>query len=89
MIFGLTAALCGEITIKDGAPVEQSNFHNYRMVRMAETPKIETTCAHRRAALGRHRRAGRGPHRAGGLQRGVRRHRQTGAQAAAVDGRPD
>jgi isoquinoline 1-oxidoreductase beta subunit len=37
VIMGLTAALWGEITIKDGAPVE-TNFHNYRMVRFAETP---------------------------------------------------
>jgi isoquinoline 1-oxidoreductase beta subunit len=37
VIMGMTAALWGEITIKDGAPVE-SNFHNYRMARMAETP---------------------------------------------------
>ena len=41
IIYGLTAALYGEITIKDGA-VEQSNFHNYKMVRMDETPSIET-----------------------------------------------
>jgi isoquinoline 1-oxidoreductase beta subunit len=37
VIMGLAAALWGEITIKNGAPV-QSNFHDYRMVRMAETP---------------------------------------------------
>jgi isoquinoline 1-oxidoreductase beta subunit len=41
IIFGLTAALYGEITIEDGA-VKQSNFHDYQMVRMAEAPKIET-----------------------------------------------
>jgi isoquinoline 1-oxidoreductase subunit beta len=38
VIMGLAAALWGEITIKNGAPV-QSNFHDYRMVRMTETPK--------------------------------------------------
>ncbi|HEY2754088.1 xanthine dehydrogenase family protein molybdopterin-binding subunit [Phenylobacterium sp.] len=37
VIMGLTAALWGEITFKNGAPVE-SNFHNYRMARMADTP---------------------------------------------------
>jgi isoquinoline 1-oxidoreductase subunit beta len=37
VIMGLTAAIWGEITIKDGAPVE-SNFHNYRMARMVDTP---------------------------------------------------
>ena len=39
-VYGLTAALYGEITIKDGR-VEQSNFHDDRMLRMAEMPKIE------------------------------------------------
>ncbi|WP_394763777.1 molybdopterin cofactor-binding domain-containing protein [Phenylobacterium sp.] len=37
VIMGLTAAQWGEITIKDGAPVE-TNFHNYRMAKMVETP---------------------------------------------------
>jgi isoquinoline 1-oxidoreductase beta subunit len=39
--FGLTAALYGEITIKDGC-VEQSNFQDYGMLRMAEMPRVET-----------------------------------------------
>jgi isoquinoline 1-oxidoreductase beta subunit len=40
LIFGLTAALFGEITIKNGR-VEQSNFQNYRMLRINEIPAIE------------------------------------------------
>jgi isoquinoline 1-oxidoreductase beta subunit len=40
LIFGLTAALHGEITIDKGR-VQQSNFHDYRMLRINETPKIE------------------------------------------------
>src|SRR6202165_3531828 len=40
VIFGLTAALYGKITIKDGAAV-QGNFDTYRMVRLAEAPKID------------------------------------------------
>jgi isoquinoline 1-oxidoreductase beta subunit len=40
-LFGLTQTLFGQITVKDGA-VQQTNFHNYRPVRMAETPVIET-----------------------------------------------
>ena len=40
LIFGLTAALFGEITIAKGR-VKQSNFHDYRMLRINEVPKIE------------------------------------------------
>ena len=39
--YGLTAALYGEISIKGGA-VAQSNFHDYRMLRMDEAPDVET-----------------------------------------------
>ncbi|MEE9571606.1 MAG: molybdopterin cofactor-binding domain-containing protein, partial [Candidatus Neomarinimicrobiota bacterium] len=37
----LTAALFGEITFKDGK-VQQSNFHNYKLIKMNQMPKIET-----------------------------------------------
>jgi isoquinoline 1-oxidoreductase beta subunit len=40
LIFGLTAALYGEITIDKGR-VRQSNFNNYRMLRINQTPAIE------------------------------------------------
>lgn len=40
-IFGLSAALFGNISIKDGR-VEQSNFHDYRVLRMNEIPVMET-----------------------------------------------
>jgi isoquinoline 1-oxidoreductase subunit beta len=38
--FSLTAVLSGEITIEGGV-VEQSNFHDYRVLRLAESPEIE------------------------------------------------
>jgi len=40
IIFGLGAVLYGEITLKDGR-VQQSNFHDYQVVRMPESPKID------------------------------------------------
>jgi isoquinoline 1-oxidoreductase beta subunit len=40
LIFGLTAALFGEITIEKGR-VQQSNFHDYRMLRIDEVPRID------------------------------------------------
>ena len=40
IIFGLTAVLYGEITLEKGR-VKQRNFHDYKMLRMNETPVIE------------------------------------------------
>jgi isoquinoline 1-oxidoreductase beta subunit len=40
LIFGLTAALWGEITIERGR-VRQSNFNDYRMLRIDEVPRID------------------------------------------------
>ena len=40
LIFGFTAALYGEITLKNGR-VEQSNFDTYQMLRMNEAPVID------------------------------------------------
>jgi isoquinoline 1-oxidoreductase beta subunit len=40
IIFGLSAVLYGEITLKDGR-VEQTNFDNYRVLRINETPQID------------------------------------------------
>jgi CO/xanthine dehydrogenase Mo-binding subunit len=40
IIFALTAALYGEITIKEGIP-QQTNFHDYQLLRMNEAPQID------------------------------------------------
>jgi len=40
VIFGITAALHGEITLKDGR-VEQTNFDTYQILRMNEAPAVE------------------------------------------------
>jgi isoquinoline 1-oxidoreductase subunit beta len=44
VIYGLSAALYGEITIKQGR-VEQANFDDYQVVRLADAPKIEVYLA--------------------------------------------
>jgi len=44
VIYGLSAALYGEITVKQGR-VEQGNFDEYQVVRLADTPKIEVYLA--------------------------------------------
>ncbi len=41
IVYGLTAALYSDISIRRGA-VAQSNFHDYQMLRMNESPEIET-----------------------------------------------
>ena len=40
LVFGLTAALYGEVTM-NGGRVQQSNFHNYRMLRIDQVPAID------------------------------------------------
>lgn len=51
IVFGLTAVLYGEITLKKGAVVE-SNFHNYKMVRMNNSPDIEVEIINSGESLG-------------------------------------
>ena len=40
-VYGLSALLHGECTVKDGA-IEQTNFDTYPVLRMEEMPKVET-----------------------------------------------
>src|SRR6202165_51441 len=40
LIFGLTAALYGEVTIERGR-IQHTNFHDYRMLRIDQAPKID------------------------------------------------
>jgi isoquinoline 1-oxidoreductase beta subunit len=42
-VYGLSAALFGEITVKDGR-VEQQNFDTYPVMRMEHMPAVETIC---------------------------------------------
>jgi len=49
--YGLTAALYGEITFTDGRP-DQSNFHDYQMLRIHEAPQIDVTIVNSGERLG-------------------------------------
>ncbi|HKF98174.1 MAG TPA: molybdopterin cofactor-binding domain-containing protein, partial [Steroidobacteraceae bacterium] len=49
--FGLSAALGNEITIADGR-VQQSNFHDFQSLRIAEAPRVETHLISSREAPG-------------------------------------
>lgn len=51
IIYGLSAALHGEITLKDGK-VEQGNFNDYRVVRMDKAPTIEVAVINSGAKMG-------------------------------------
>ena len=81
IIFGISAALWGEITLKNGR-VEQNNFNDYRVLRINETPHIEVHLVKSTEASGRHRRARHDRHRPGDGQCDLRRDRQAHPQAA-------
>ncbi len=51
LLFGLSAALYSEITIKDGQ-IQQSNFHDYRTLRIDEAPTVEVYAVHNLEAPG-------------------------------------
>ena len=51
ILFGLTAALQGRISVRDGR-VEQSNFHDYPLLRLAQAPEIEIAILESRESPG-------------------------------------
>ncbi|MDB6011387.1 MAG: aldehyde oxidase [Gammaproteobacteria bacterium] len=51
IIFGLSAALWGDVTLKNGR-AQQQNFHEYRVLRLHETPEIEIYLVPSNAAPG-------------------------------------
>jgi isoquinoline 1-oxidoreductase beta subunit len=40
IVYGLAAAVSGAVTLKDGA-VQQSNFHDYQVLRINQMPKVD------------------------------------------------
>jgi len=51
VVFGLSAALLGAVTLKEGR-VEQSNFHDYRVLRMPEVPDVTVQILESDAKMG-------------------------------------
>lgn len=60
MVYGLTAALRGEITLRNGA-IMQGNFHDYPMLMMAQMPEVESYILPSTAAPGGVGEPGTGP----------------------------
>ena len=80
IVFGITAALHGKITLKDGR-VEQANFDSYQMLRMNEAPAVEVHIVASSEPPGGMGESGTSL-RSGGHQRDLRRYRQAFAQVA-------
>src|SRR5882672_10538790 len=83
VVYGLSAALYGEVTVEKGRMVEL-NFHNYRLLRLAEMPKVETVIVPSHDFWG----GGRTDDLRGDARRAQRRlcrNRQTGAEPAAEE----
>lgn len=86
-IYGLTAALYGQISIDKGRVVEK-NFPDYEMVRMADAPVHEVRFIES-GAHGRRRRAGHRAHRRSGGQRDLQAHGRADSRTAVQEFRPD
>ena len=87
IVFGLSAALWGEITISAGQ-VRQTNFNSYRLLRSNEVPELDVHLLEGDCAARRHRRTSGGAGGAGDLQCGIRRHGQEAAKLADFRARP-
>ena len=81
LIFGLTAALYGEITIDKGR-VQQCNFNDYRMLRIDEVPHDRGARHQERRGARRHRRDRHDRRAAGAAQRDLCRDRRRAAPPA-------
>ena len=83
MGFGLSAALFAAITLEDGLVV-QSNFHDYRVLRINEMPDIEVHIVPSQRKPDRHGRAGHAADRTGDRQRLVEAHGPARVHAAVL-----
>ena len=81
VMFGITAALYGEITLKDGR-VEQSNFDSYQMLRMNEAPEVEVHIVQSQESPGGMGEAGTSADRSCRCQCDLCRNRQAAAEDA-------
>lgn len=86
-MFGTTAALYGEITLKEGR-IEQSNFDTYQMLRINEAPTIEVYLIESDAEPGGIGEPGTA-YRAGHHQRDLRRvHASANCQSTRNNSKP-
>ncbi len=81
VVYALTAALYGEITIENGA-AKQSNFNDYPMLRMRDMPEIEVHIVPSAEAPRRNGRAGRPAARSSGCKCDLCRHAEADPAAA-------
>ena len=81
IIFGITAALYGQITIKDGR-VEQNNFYDYQLLRMNEAPSIDVHIVESFEPPGGMGEAGTSRDRPGNRKCNLRRHGEAASKDA-------
>ena len=87
-VYGLSAALHGQCTVKDGV-IEQTNFDTYPVPSHGRDAEGRNDPGSVGRLLGRRGRADDRRGRTGGAQRDLRRNRQTHPVAARVQARPE